>query len=576
MTTRVDGVNITDGVVTESKLQTKLNPEARVNNNAFNIGVLGFKMAVTEGLTIFNLVDGIVDEFHDNTGVDTAENTNVVYNSTSDFFANSNPNQPIPTPQIGRTSITSTGSGTYSVEPTTSAVDILIVGGGGSGGAGGYNNTAGGGGGAGGLIFYEDYPVTGGSSIPVSVGAGGRSAGGGGPLGAASSGYEPVQPQRFTWAYTPFPSATNQQLYTPGEKGTDSVFNAAPALVLTAEGGGAGGGYAHEVYVGSFPHAQFQGGSSGGAGSINNAPSVPNAEHAATQTTNHPVPGLSNDPLPGTPINARGAFGNAGGLGFQTGPQSQLANTGGGGGAGAQGGDVTQPQGQRGGAGGIGLNYNIADGSTPVGYAGGGGGGGADVGPPTESVPYGGGIGGGESYPNSSAPWAPISSPYSPVVTGAEGFYGTDGVANRGGGSGGGHCEGPSPDAETGVSGIGGSGVIIVAESKADDFNSSMTLISDTFTATSAPTTARMVVFAELGDDLNSEITASVTRDNSTFNAVTLSDEGFLAGSSGTKILSGTTTLTGSASPQVQLRWKIVGSSLEGRNKIHGVSLQWK
>ena len=80
MTTRVDGVNITDGVVTESKLQTKLNPEARVNNNAFNIGVLGFKMAVTEGLTIFNLVDGIVDEFHDNTGVDTAENTNVVYN----------------------------------------------------------------------------------------------------------------------------------------------------------------------------------------------------------------------------------------------------------------------------------------------------------------------------------------------------------------------------------------------------------------------------------------------------------------------------------------------------------------
>ena len=576
MTTRVDGVNITDGVVTESKLQTKLNPEARVNNNAFNIGVLGFKMAVTEGLTIFNLVDGIVDEFHDNTGVDTAENTNVVYNSTSDFFANSNPNQPIPTPQIGRTSITSTGSGTYSVEPTTSAVDVLIVGGGGSGGAGGYNNTAGGGGGAGGLIFYEDYPVTGGSSIPVSVGAGGRSAGGGGPLGTASSGYEPVQPQRFTWAYTPFPSATNQQLYTPGEKGTDSVFNAAPALVLTAEGGGAGGGYAHEVYVGSFPHAQFQGGSSGGAGSINNAPSVPNAEHAATQTTNHPVPGLSNDPLPGTPINARGAFGNAGGLGFQTGPQSQLANTGGGGGAGAQGGDVTQPQGQRGGAGGIGLNYNIADGSTPVGYAGGGGGGGADVGPPTESVPYGGGIGGGESYPNSSAPWAPISSPYSPVVTGAEGFYGTDGVANRGGGSGGGHCEGPSPDAETGVSGIGGSGVIIVAESKADDFNSSMTLISDTFTATSAPTTARMVVFAELGDDLNSEITASVTRDNSTFNAVTLSDEGFLAGSSGTKILSGTTTLTGSASPQVQLRWKIVGSSLEGRNKIHGVSLQWK
>ena len=47
-----------------------------IDENAFNIGVLGFKIAVNEGLTVFNLVDGIVDEFHDNTGVDTPENSN--------------------------------------------------------------------------------------------------------------------------------------------------------------------------------------------------------------------------------------------------------------------------------------------------------------------------------------------------------------------------------------------------------------------------------------------------------------------------------------------------------------------
>ena len=46
-------------------------------------------------------------------------------------------------------------------------------------------------------------------------------------------------------------------------------------------------------------------------------------------------------------------------------------------------------------------------------------------------------------------------------------------------------------------------------------------------------------------------------------------------GSSGIKIFSGSTPLTGSASPQVRLRWKIVGSSLTGANKIHGVALQW-
>ena len=121
MTTRVDGINITDGVITEAKLQTKLNPDNAVENNAFNIGVLGFKLAVNDGLTVFNLIDGVVDEFHDNTGVDTAENSNAVYDATSDFYANSTPNQPIPTPQIGRTSITDTGSGTYSVEPTTTS-----------------------------------------------------------------------------------------------------------------------------------------------------------------------------------------------------------------------------------------------------------------------------------------------------------------------------------------------------------------------------------------------------------------------------------------------------------------------
>ena len=88
MTTRVDGINITDGVITEAKLQTKLNPDNAIDSNAFNIGVLGFKLAVNDGLTVFNLIDGVVDEFHDNTGVDTAENSNAVYDATSDFFEN--------------------------------------------------------------------------------------------------------------------------------------------------------------------------------------------------------------------------------------------------------------------------------------------------------------------------------------------------------------------------------------------------------------------------------------------------------------------------------------------------------
>ena len=117
-------------------------------------------------------------------------------------------------------------------------------------------------------------------------------------------------------------------------------------------------------------------------------------------------------------------------------------------------------------------------------------------------------------------------------------------------------------------------------DASADTFSNSttsMTLISDTFTANATPSKARLVVFAEVPDDLNTDISASVTRDNSTFNAVSLTDEGYAAGSSGTKIFTGSTPLTGAApgQPQVQLRWKIVGTSLTGANKIHGVALQW-
>ena len=288
------------------------------------------------------------------------------------------------------------------------------------------------------------------------------------------------------------------------------------------------------------------------------------------------MPGLSNDPLPGTPINARGSYGSAGGVSSGVAGPTTNNNSGGGGGAGGPGGDgISSPQ--TGGAGGVGLNYNIADGSTPVGYAGGGGGSGSESGdsnPPNAGVPFGAGVGQNETS-NASTPFlggiplGPISVAYS---TG-ESFPGTDGTANRGGGGGGGMSM-PSP-AGVGLGGIGGSGIIVVAESKGDVANSSMTLISDTFTALTTPSEARLVIFAEIEDDLNTDINASVTRDNTTFNAVTLTDEGYSTGSSGVKIFSGSTTLTGSASPQVQLRWKIVGSNQANTNKIHGVALQW-
>src|SRR5210317_1730323 len=94
---------IQDSAVTNAKVspsaaieQSKINNLAtslsdastQATNNQFNIGLLGFKMAVNEGLTVFNLVDGVVDEFNDESGTDEAEGSNDYYCGTSDFYQN--------------------------------------------------------------------------------------------------------------------------------------------------------------------------------------------------------------------------------------------------------------------------------------------------------------------------------------------------------------------------------------------------------------------------------------------------------------------------------------------------------
>ena len=68
------------------------------NTNNHNVALLGFKMAITESLTVFNLVDGIVDEFEDESGTDASASTSLTYNSTDDYYINSNTpdGQPIP------------------------------------------------------------------------------------------------------------------------------------------------------------------------------------------------------------------------------------------------------------------------------------------------------------------------------------------------------------------------------------------------------------------------------------------------------------------------------------------------
>ena len=91
----VESSEINDGTVTASDLASTLDLSPKTVTLAAglvedlkrpvqdNIALLGFKMAVNDGLTVFNLVDGVVDEFHDESGTDEAEGSNDRYCATT-------------------------------------------------------------------------------------------------------------------------------------------------------------------------------------------------------------------------------------------------------------------------------------------------------------------------------------------------------------------------------------------------------------------------------------------------------------------------------------------------------------
>ena len=122
----------------------------------------------------------------------------------------------------------------------------------------------------------------------------------------------------------------------------------------------------------------------------------------------------------------------------------------------------------------------------------------------------------------------------------------------------------------------GGAGHGYVLITATGSTTASTTVVSNAFTASSEPSTSRIVVFQETASGsptLNTDLIASISRDGgSTFTNATLTDSGYVTGSSGQRILTGTATVSGQPSG-TSLRWKL---ALANNNcKIHGVSLSW-
>ena len=523
---------------TADTFKTQTEATTDFNQKHFNVALLGFKMAVQDSLTVFNLVDGVIDEFHDESGTDEGEGSNDNYCATSDFYDNVGSSaisagfsiSAITEPQ---TSVTSTNPtqktntlGQFTVPSGMTSVNMQAWGA--SGGTSGYPYTSDGGGGG---YAEGTLAVTSSQVLHISAGKGGYAWGPSGPAGIGPNsggkisffggGQGGAGTGNGGGGLAGVLSVTDNNLDSAPEAyliagaggggGHEGSSSPAPSLASTAGGGGglvgetgAGGGAQvnENVYAGGGGD-QEQGGTAGGVNEPSGAP-APQADGRGFNPASAPFP--NGDRPGGLFYGGRGTqFSGGGGSGYYGG---------GGGGFGMSGGTIVDA------GGGGGSSYyghpQITSGSTEAGT----------------SV-----SGGGTTQPNYVAGTNETSTaPNTPLAPGEDGFVLITGTAQATG---------------------------------------STTIVSNAFTAGSAPSKSRIVVFQEDVDSttLNTDIVASVSRNGgSNFSTVTLVDEGYVTGASGQRVLAGLVDISGQPSG-TSMRWKLALAN--NQSKIHGVSLSW-
>jgi len=478
------------------------------NKNNFNIGLLGFKMAVNESLTVFNLIDGVVDEFQDESGTDEAEGSNDNYCATSDYYDN-----------VSSGCISAGFSTTTITEPDTSTTGTN---------PGQRTGTMG--------QFTVPCGMT---SLNIQV----WGAGGGGGYPSAPSG------RSGGGGYS---------------EGTLAVSSSQTVYVSAGEGGLQGPGATKGGFLnGGDGNAADEGGGGGLAGTFS-VDLVPLCAPQYSAPTAYVVAGSGGGG--GYHSSAPGVFGGAGGgLSGDSGGQTTECNSassdaGGGGGGQTAGGGVLPGSSPPSTTGQVGYLFGGGDAGSRGGGGGAGyygGGGGSNYTP----QPHGAG-GGGSSY---------FGHPQ--ITSGST----EEGSQNSGGGTGQpGYVPGTNEGVPAGGPGPayhGEDGYVLLTGS----FNAAQntTIISTAFTSTTVATSSRIVVFEENVDTptLNTDIIASVSRDGgTTFTNATLSDSGYVTGSSGQRILTGQADISGQPSGQ-SMRWKLALAN--NQVKIHGVSLSW-
>ena len=591
----VTSAKITDGTIVNADVASNANIASTKISGAVttteagameqNIALLGFKMAVNDGLTVFNLVDGVVDEFHDESGADEGEGSNDLYCSSSDYYINSTSPSGVTVGPFsagfsttavteGDTSTTGTnpayGSGTFGTFTVPSGASCMAIQVWGAAGGSSMHpqGTAFDGGGGG--YAEGTLAVTASQVFDIVVGEGGfgqrfhdtgskvASLGGGGNT-FGTNAPEPDGHHGGGGGLSGVFNVANEEISQPQmaacQPSTRGTYPNSGVTVVAAGGGGSGNSYRRNT---------CEGGHGGGGGGL-----VGSVGGGVVAQTNNEGPG------PG-PAHGSGGGGDQeqGGQGGQNHPQS--GETGGflyGGAAHRAGGttptadDTPAYSGSGGGGyygGGGGSACSSQFNSLPAGSSGAGGGGSSYYGHPqitsgsTEAAFAGCtpicavGTSGGATQPGY------VSDVGTARVVASIPQYSSCGSSNGGSGNHGGND---------------GYALITINNPAT---TTSTTIVSNAFTAGTAPTTSRIVVFQEnvATPTLNTDIIASVSRNGgSNFTNITLSDSGYVTGSSGQRILTGTATISGQPSG-TSMRWKLALAN--NAVKIHGVSLQWK
>jgi hypothetical protein len=324
-----------------------------------NQAILAFKIASSNQLAKFQMVDQVIDEYQDDTGIDAGNSTNELASGsgTAKYYEGGTSSTPTVTHNADSTGTdgdytwykyTSTGAVTLSTN-TSQDYDFLVIAGGGAGGSG---NNCGGGGGAGG--YRNSYAS--------------EATGGGGYNEAALSLVAST-----TYTITVGTGGASVSGITNGNSGSASSITGSDITDITTVGGGGGGNAG-----GGTGHVGGAGGGAGGWNSTAFGAGTGNQGYAGGTALYHQWSGAGGGGAGAAGVNVATTGNNqstAGGAGLQSSIDGTATFRGGGGGGA---GDATSIVSQAGGVGGGGAGAT-QQGTAGTANTGGGGGSGGGI-----------------------------------------------------------------------------------------------------------------------------------------------------------------------------------------------------